>query len=130
MVAGSFLAVVMRSEGLSVESLAQRCSVTPKSFVNQQHRGFPFARLRWKIEAALGMRAVWSSGAEIEMRRRCREIFGMDPRLISLKELQALCRRVGLQPPGIRQREHWYQGLEAWLAVHQADTEKTIGQKG
>ena len=117
-VAGGFLALLMRNEGIGVEALARQCDVTPGFFTDQQHRGFPFERLRWKIEAACGYRAIWSPGSEIEMRRRCQEMLGVDPRLISLKELQGLCRRLGTPAPSIRQREHFFDSLGGWLAAH------------
>jgi hypothetical protein len=128
-VAGRFLAYVLRNEGWSLETFAGRCGVTPGVFKYQRGAGFPSRRLRWRIEAALDYRAVWSTDQEVQLGRRCWEMFGCDPRLIPLPQLRALCRRLEIQPPTVRQRERWIENLRGWIASHNTDPRRFKQQK-
>lgn len=106
-----------------MEALAKECGVSAEFFEDQRAREFPHWRLRWAVEGALGFRPIWSNGAAVEMRRRCSEITGHDPRLITLTGLKTLCRRFGAEIPAVRQREAIYNVLEEKLALLQSGKE-------
>jgi hypothetical protein len=122
--ADAFLPICMGTHRVDQSELAQACGVSPRFFVNQKKRGFSDRKLRWAIEHHLHFSSLWSSSPEVEARRRCFQRYGVDPRLASLPDLRAFCKRLGIKST-IRQREAWYGSLEAWLAVHCLDQNTT-----
>lgn len=117
-VAKAFLDAKLQERALSIDDLASRCGWIRHAFLSQRTAGFPCLPLRWKIEGALGFCAVWSSAAEVEIRGRCFESYGIDPRSAPLRELKTLCRRLGVPSPSIRRQEGWQSNLLSWLAVN------------
>jgi hypothetical protein len=117
-VAQAFLEVTLRRRNITIGELAARCDWDARGFVNQAGAGFPCLPLRWKVERALDFVAIWSNGAETDLRQRCFEAYGVDPRTAPLTQLKELCRRLGVQSPNIRRQEEWVSSLLAWLAVH------------
>jgi hypothetical protein len=117
-VAKAFLDAKLQELALSVDDLAGQCGWSRHAFLSQRTAGFPCLPLRWKIEAALGFRAVWSSAAEAEIRERCFDAYGIDPRTAPLRELITLCRRLGVPSSSSRRQDEWQANLLAWLAVN------------
>jgi hypothetical protein len=113
-----FLKEEMARQGLSVADLAERCQLGFRSMQNEMRMGISSQRLRKRIEHELSLRSVWSSSAEITFRQRTSDLFGLDPGIASLEEIKALCQRLQIAAPSVRQREQYLALLAAWLAAH------------
>ena len=117
--AAAFLETLLQRLDIPDADLANRCGwECERAFVDQRIAGVPCVPLRWRIEQELGWVSIWSPGAEIELRQRCFEAYGLDPRTAPLPDLKELCRRLGLQAPPIRRQEEWVSNLFARLAAN------------
>ena len=86
--------------------------------MSQLSAGLPCVPLRWKIEAVLGFHAIWSSQAEVDIRKRCFDAYNIDPRTVSLRGLISLCRRLGVPRASSRRQVEWQSNLLSWLAAN------------
>jgi hypothetical protein len=123
-VAQAFLEVTLRRRNMTFGALAPLCGWTRHALVSQSAAAFPCLPLRWQIEKVLGYVSIWSSGSEVDLRHRCFQAYGIDPRTAPLPELIALGRRLGVQNPVIRRQEEYVLNLLAWLAVNPSQKTK------
>lgn len=124
--AAAFLETLLQRLDITDAELANRCGwKCDRAFVDQRIAGVPCVPLRWRIEQELGWVSIWSNGAEIELRQRCFEAYGFDPRTASLPELKEQCRRLGVQAPSIRLQAAWVSNLLAWLAANHRTENRT-----
>ena len=127
--ATAFLETLLQRRGVSDAEMAKRCGwECTRAFVNQLRAGVPCVPLRLRLEQELGWVPVWSTGAEIELRQRCFEVYGLDPRTATLPEVIGLCRRLGVQVPFVRRQEERVSNLFAWLAANPRTDNKTKGR--
>jgi hypothetical protein len=112
---------------MSIARLAEMIGQDARSLGRHIGAGVPNWAMRFKIEKALDFQSLWSPDRELWGRRQCLQAFGCDPRLITLDELKTLCRKLGIQNPGLRQREGWFQALMAWLAAHPKIVKQATG---
>jgi hypothetical protein len=112
------LLALIEQKGVSNAALAEQIGYDPISLAAHISAGVPNWRLRWRLERVLSYPPLWSPDSELQGRRQCERAYGCDPRLLTLGELKSLCRRVGAQSPGVRQRELWFQSLMCWFAAH------------
>lgn len=117
-VALAFLDVMLHRRNITIAELAERCGWIRRAFVNQVGAGFPCKPLRWKVEFALGFLPIWSASGEVDLRQRCFNAQGVDPRTATLPDLKDLCRKLGVPSPQTRRQGEWYSNLILWLAVH------------
>ena len=99
--------------------IAARLGRTPATISNWLCKGFPFEAGRWRFEAALEyQRAIWSKPRDLLLRRRCLQVHGFDPYLVSRPELRDRARRLGVRVlqkeslPSIR------KATMGWLAAN------------
>lgn len=119
------LRVELARRGMGLARLAELTGYDQRSLGQHIAGGVPTWSLRFKIERALDFHPLWSSDPELWGRRLCLERFGCDPRLLTFEKLRTLCRKVGMENPGCRQREAWFQTLMGWLAAHPQTNKKT-----
>jgi len=119
------LRVELARRGMGLARLAELTGYDQASLGRHIGGGVPTWSLRFKIERALDFHPLWSPDAELWARRLCLERFGCDPRLLTSEKLRTLCRKVGVENPGLRQREAWFQALIGWLAAHSKTNTKT-----
>jgi len=118
------LALEMLRRELTREELAKRCGIELAYLRTEFSNGIPTLAVQYRIEAALGFSIpLWSSPFEMAVRRRCVEVYGLDPRLAFAPDVIALCRRLGIRQPrqhGVRDRraEAWIQKLFEYFAAH------------
>lgn len=117
--AAAFLETLLQRRNITDGELSKRCGwECDRAFVDQRIAGVPCLPLRWRIEQELGWVSIWSTGGEVELRQRCFEAYGFDPRTAPLPELKEQCRRLGVQAPSIRRQAEWVMNLFAWLAAN------------
>src|ERR1035438_9724507 len=80
----AFLEVTLGQLNVTIGELADRCGWDQHAFVDEFQSYFPCLPLRWQVERALGFRSIWSSGAETDLRQRCFNAQGVDPRTATL----------------------------------------------
>ncbi|MCX6921864.1 MAG: hypothetical protein NT154_01400 [Verrucomicrobia bacterium] len=124
-VAQAFLEAKLGEQNMSIGDVAGLCGWSRHAFMSQLSAGFPCVPLRWKIEAVLGFRAIWSSAAEVDIRSRCFEAFSVDPRTAALPDVKRLCRKLGVPSPNIRRQDAWVSNLLSWLAVNSPKLNKS-----
>jgi len=120
LLARAFLEVTLRRRNITIGELADRCGWNRRAFLNEFGTYFPCQPLRFQVERALEFLPIWSSGAETDLRQRCWEDYGIDPRTASLVEVQQLCRRLGVESPQVRRLDAWVSNLLAWLVVNRS----------
>ena len=106
-------------DGLNRHAIAQRLGRSPETISTWIARGFASESSRWKFEAALGYRRpIWSTRSDLKLRRRCVEVHGFDPFLVSRPVIRERARGFGLRVleheslPAIR------KAVMAWLAAN------------
>lgn len=119
-----FARLLMAELAVSEEELASRCGLDLRSMRNELAAGVPSIRARYAIEAALGFRAIWSTGVEVNLRARAVELLGCDPRLGRLSKVMGLCRKHGIGRPSVRRQEAWADQILAWVAAHPGNDSK------
>ena len=106
------LKALLVTRGIAVSELATRCGICRDMMQAEVTNGVPTKPLRYRIERIFDYPLnLWTSPAEIEIRKRCVREFGVDPRDMELPALQALCRKLRTGSPTVRRWENWYELL-------------------
>jgi len=108
----------MQRRGLNSASLGELMGYDAHSIGRHIGAGAPNLATKFRIERALDFYPLWSLDRELWARRQCVDRFDCDPRLLTFVALKALCRRLGVASPIIRQREAFFQALVDYFAAH------------
>ncbi|HOX58999.1 MAG TPA: hypothetical protein P5205_17675 [Candidatus Paceibacterota bacterium] len=103
---------LMRDEGLTWRDLALKARLSPVGIRVQAFCGFPHKITRWKIERALDYQwALWSNARTLAARRRCVQLFGLDPFLTSRSALRCAAGLLGFDFSGCRSKADFNEAV-------------------